>query len=45
VLFSVVDIQRIRTPRKHFANDKKFLEYLMKILDNKVKNTKIKLKK
>ena len=45
VIFSVVDIQRLRTPRKHFANDKKFLEYLMKILDNKVVNKKIKIKK
>ena len=45
VRFAVVDIQRLRTPRKHFANDKKFLEYLMKILDNKVINRKIKIKK
>ena len=45
VVFSVVDISRLRSQRKHFANDKKFLEYLMKILDNKVINKKIKIKK
>jgi len=45
VLFSVVDIQRLRSPRKHFENDKKFLEYLLQMLSNKVQSKKIKIKK
>jgi len=46
VMFSVVDISRIRTPVKSFGNAEKFLEYLLDMLQKKVsKKKKIKLKR
>jgi hypothetical protein len=41
LLFQVVDIQRLRTPRKGFANEQKFLEYLERVFAGCVQNKKI----
>jgi len=43
--FSVTDITRIRTPIKNFENPVKFLQYLLLLLESKVSNSKIKIKK
>ncbi len=45
VYFIVVNAIKLRTPIKHFTNEEKFLEYLVNLLNKKVKNTKIRLKK
>ena len=43
VIFSVVDITRLRTPTKGFENDIKFIEYLACILQWNVQNKKLRL--
>lgn len=45
VKFHVVDVKRLRASKKLFENDGKFLQYLLDILEQKVWNPKIKLKK
>lgn len=43
VLFAVVNINKIRTSIKNFENDKKFLQYMLSLFENKIHNKKIKL--
>ncbi len=43
VMFAVVTIDKIRTSIKNFENDKKFLQYMLSLFDNKIFNKKIKL--
>lgn len=44
VNFAVVSINKIRASVKNFANDKKFLQYMLLLFDSKLWNPKIKLK-
>ncbi|MDD3303140.1 MAG: helicase-related protein, partial [Candidatus Gracilibacteria bacterium] len=43
VLFSVVNIDKIRISIKNFANDEKFLQYMLSLFGEKILNKKIKL--
>jgi hypothetical protein len=43
VLFAVININKIRTSIKNFENDKKFLQYILNLFENKIQNKKIKL--
>ncbi len=43
VLFAVININKIRTSIKNFENDKKLLQYLLNLFENKIFNKKIKL--
>lgn len=43
VLFAVVNINKVRTSIKNFENDKKFLQYMLSLFENKIHNKKIKL--
>ncbi len=45
VKFSVVTVNRVRSPIKYFTNEENFLEYLVNLLNKKIKNKKIRLKK
>jgi transcription-repair coupling factor (superfamily II helicase) len=46
VKFTVINLNRLRTATKNFANEEKFLEYLLQIFDWKIKpKIKLKLKK
>lgn len=44
VKFSVVNINRLRSSNKNFENEKKFIDYLLQLFENKILNKKIKLK-
>jgi len=44
VKFSVVDVHRLRSNKKNFENEEKFLEYVLELFFRKIWNNKIKLK-
>lgn|GEM_PF-529723 len=45
VKMEVVTIGRLRAPTKLFENDRIFLQYLLDMLENKISNPRVKLKK
>ena len=45
IKFNVVNINRLRSSNKNFENEKKFIQYLLQLFENKIFNKKIKLKK
>jgi transcription-repair coupling factor (superfamily II helicase) len=44
VKFSVVNLNKIRSNKKNFENEEKFIQYILQVFDKKIFNTKIKLK-
>jgi transcription-repair coupling factor (superfamily II helicase) len=36
IFFQVVNIKRLRSPTKHFPNDEKFLQYLLRMFEGKI---------
>ena len=46
VKFTVISLSRLRSPIKNFANEEKFLQYMLQVFDKKLKaKIKLKLKK
>ncbi|MDD3646391.1 MAG: CarD family transcriptional regulator [Candidatus Gracilibacteria bacterium] len=45
VRFTVINLNRLRSSIKSFANIEKFLKYLLQLFEGNIKNNKIKLKK
>ncbi len=45
IKFKVINIQRLRTTTKNFANEEKFLQYMLQLFDSNLWKIKIKLKK
>jgi transcription-repair coupling factor (superfamily II helicase) len=43
--FSVVNINRLRSSNKNFENEKKFIQYMLQLFENKIFSKKVKLKK